>query len=821
MYHSPRTLTHYASAALLVCLAALGPAVPAAAATRPFQVDDLFAIEGVGPSNEAGGPYAFSPDGTRLAVTRVRARASLGDYTLDLNGNAGGDIWVQLEAGEPLVNITHGERDGSSWWAPQWSPDGRRLAMLSTRGGNVRLWLWTPGAKKPEQIGHRTVDLLVGPYTRARPYEWADNETIVYSALPPDIKPDAMLRLGRAPAKAAAAWAKAAAGAETTVSVVESGAPPADEPPAGALVAVGLESGERTIAAVSAPSRLMSPAGGAVAYLRRLSRFRPAAGEPIAADRLYGARTVEIASLDGGPMTFRGAISHDVIDGSLRWSPDGSQIAFLGYLSDRSLPPALYRLDLASRSVEIDPLVGLQASPSSAGLEWTADGHILIQVTKAGRRDWWLVGRLREQRCVTCEIAGLSAPPRAMIAQDGRRAFVGLAGGELWSFALEAGNAENLTARFEPQLDRVIWPNQPGGQSYSRIAVTAASSTHVIDLRSGAITTLDKPHPDAELSAYAPHADSAVYLANDHNGLRLWRDRQLLADANTFLRQVEEGRFVSIDYASLDGVPLKAWLLLPAGYVEGRRYPLLTWVYGGMVAGPKPPSGWKINGSNALNMQVPAGRGYAVLLPSMPLAPPGLADDPMRRAPEGVLPAIDKVVSLGIADPDRLFVAGQSFGGYSALSLITQTNMFKAAAALAAPSNLISLYGAFDARARYDELPQEFLFQVTLLESDQVHMGAPPWRDLDRYVRNSPLFAAEKMQTPLLIVQGDLDYVAMSQGEEMFTSLYRQGKRASLVRYWGEGHVLQSPANVRDMWTRIFAWFEKFAPTHEATSNDH
>lgn len=61
-----------------------------------------------------------------------------------------------------------------------------------------------------------------------------------------------------------------------------------------------------------------------------------------------------------------------------------------------------------------------------------------------------------------------------------------------------------------------------------------------------------------------------------------------------------------------------------------------------------------------------------------------------------------------------------------------------------------------------------------------------------------------------MIVQGDMDYVPIQQGEEFFQGLYRLGKRADFVRYWGEGHVLCSPANIRDMWQRIFDWFEQF-----------
>lgn len=91
-------------------------------------------------------------------------------------------------------------------------------------------------------------------------------------------------------------------------------------------------------------------------------------------------------------------------------------------------------------------------------------------------------------------------------------------------------------------------------------------------------------------------------------------------------------------------------------------------------------------------------------------------------------------------------------------------------------------------------------------------MGGAPWEDATRYLRNSPIFYVDRVETPLMIMQGDMDYVAMQQGEEFFMSLYRQGKRADFVRYWGEGHVLQSPANIVDFWQRIFAWFEEFGP---------
>ena len=294
-----------------------------------------------------------------------------------------------------------------------------------------------------------------------------------------------------------------------------------------------------------------------------------------------------------------------------------------------------------------------------------------------------------------------------------------------------------------------------------------------------------------------------------------------LVNANTFLTDILAGTSRLIEYTSLDGEKLKARMILPYDYQQGRRYPTIAWVYAGSVVKDAPSLLDDIDFFSPLNLQIPAAHGYVVLIPSMPLKPEGEVDDPMLRLMNGVMPALDKGIELGIVDPDRLFVMGQSFGGFSTYGLITQTNRFKAAVSLAGLSDLISLYGQFDARERYGPYPQEDLFMESLTEGGQVLMGSPPWKDLGRYIRNSPIFFVDRIETPILIIQGDLDYVAMQQGEEFFRSLYRQGKRARFVRYWGEDHVFTSPANIRDMWRQIFAWFGEFGgqPTGDPTGN--
>ncbi|MEP7383593.1 MAG: prolyl oligopeptidase family serine peptidase [Gemmatimonadota bacterium] len=805
-------------------------------AQRPFRVDDLFELEGMG--RYYGGPYAFSSDGQQLAITRTRPAKARTNLQWFIWGNNSADIWVQMRPSDPPVNITDGAADGSGWWSAQWSPDGRKLAMLSTRGGSVRVWLWDVGTRKLQRVGTSAVNL---PNVRERPFMWLDANHVMYATA----SPDNLDRLNQGitwerqtPMLAPPDWDKFNTGKEATASVLQSGvAPNLDGRPHGRLVSLDLTRGdEHEIVDAATSGAVMSPKGDAVAYTRQVTMYTPKTEEPLPFG-ISGLSSVEVATTAGVRVAFTGEVSRDVIDASLRWSVDGTLLAVLGYADDRSEPPALYLLDVPNRTVTIRRLVGLDAAPTVRAqpqLEWTDSNDLIVLAAKAtegkpdvlARRDWWLIARDGSQRILT---ASMQSAPLELVAEDGRRAFVGIAGGDVWRITPSGQKTENLTASFAPKAQGLAWPVQTNSGSdeyayasrtYSQLVFRAGEadrqSPYVIDLASSAIREVRKPAAEAELVAYSSQSASAVFYSSSETGLTVWRtnardgESHELVSTNSFLRDIAPAEAKSIEYTSLDGKKLRAWLVLPYGYQAGKRYPLLTWVYAGSVAGARPPL--SINSTSSLNLESPAGHGYAVLIPSMPLNPEGAVDDPMLRLPNGVLPAVDKVVELGIADPARLFLMGQSFGGFSTYGLVTQTSRFTAAASLAGLSNLISLYGQFDARLRYTDYPHEDLFMDGLIESAQVRMGSPPWRDLNRYIRNSPIFFVDRVETPLMIIQGDQDYVAMQQGEEFFKALYRQGKRASFVRYWGEGHVFTSPANIRDMWSRVFAWFDEFSP---------
>jgi len=120
-----------------------------------------------------------------------------------------------------------------------------------------------------------------------------------------------------------------------------------------------------------------------------------------------------------------------------------------------------------------------------------------------------------------------------------------------------------------------------------------------------------------------------------------------------------------------------------------------------------------------------------------------------------------------------------------------------------------SWYGTYYSTDRKGPLVHhKALTRSFLLEDGLIRLGAAPWQDPDTYVRNSPLYLAERVTTPVLFLHGDADTATpLAQSEEMFTALYRQGRPARFVRYWGDDHML-GPANARHAFNEIMQWLE-------------
>ena len=313
-------------------------------------------------------------------------------------------------------------------------------------------------------------------------------------------------------------------------------------------------------------------------------------------------------------------------------------------------------------------------------------------------------------------------------------------------------------------------------------------------------------------ASLVPNVDPRVGSGGDQGAGRPLTSFFKIWEANGWLQGVKLGRAESFTYKTNDGSSQIAWLLLPPDHVRGTRVPVVTVVYPGNVYRSTEPGAFSPYDPNFEHPQLFAALGYAVLLPSMP-APKEEADShALTPLPNGVIPAIDAAIANGHADPDRIAVLGQSSGGFAVLGLITQTNRFRSAIASAGFSNFQSLYGTFYGQFRYGDAGHPEAAQVLRmlqLEKGAMSLGGPPWKEADRYREHSAIHLAHKVETPLLLIHGELDFIPIQQSEEFFTALFRQDKRVRFLRYTGEGHTINARANVLHMWQQLEQWLKE------------
>jgi dipeptidyl aminopeptidase/acylaminoacyl peptidase len=771
----------------------------------------------------------MSLDGKQIAY--VRSRASSWALThkapsqIGYPAGAFKDVWLVSSNGDNPTNLTNGDKDNSGCWSPRWSPNGLRLVMLCTKGSDhARLWVWNKLTNKLTQVGPDSIYSQLfnrALFTDDNP--WLDDHRL-FVLVPPEGEENSDGRYG---ILAVEAWQRRWAQKESTAAVMDSGVSRVERKLRSRLVIVDTDTGksEKIDDAPILCEVSQSPNKRLLAYFAETDIRTPepvvrVSGSPAELSGLRYKYQLKIVDSSNRPINFKSSSPGDVFPYEFGWALDGQAFAFIGIDRHPGAVPtsSLYRGKLDGTIEKIN----LSENEQPQKLIWAGNQLLaLIETTdekreKEGLQHSWL--RVSPDGTVQDVSGGQKSVPDDLFISGDQRAPIGLADGDLWKLDVGAGRWSNLTASFEPKITGVDWKDK-NLNSKSNVVVVSTSegqskALYRLDLATGATRQLALPSENATLTGYQPSSDLAIFTAAESTGTYLTfvqgDRRKNIVETNQFLKDVAAGQLKQIQYRGLDGQDLKGWILLPINYQDGHRYPLVTLVYAGTVFSDKRPHAGGINSDSYFNYQLLPARGYAVLFPSMPLKPSGQTDDVYLELTKGVLPAIDRAIDLGIADPNRLSVMGWSFGGFSTYGLITQTNRFKAAIAGAGPSDWISLYGTYSGGERENPEGDTSLFIQGNIESTQGHMGVPPWKDLGRYLRNSPINYVDRVETPIMIVQGDMDSVPIMQGEEFFNSLYRMGKRARFLRYFGEGHGISSPANILDFWNKTYAWLDEF-----------
>ncbi|HLW61720.1 MAG TPA: S9 family peptidase [bacterium] len=460
------------------------------------------------------------------------------------------------------------------------------------------------------------------------------------------------------------------------------------------------------------------------------------------------------------------------------WSPDGSRIAFSrarGGVADFNVCDIWVMDADGGDARRVTENVGRATSPS-----WSPDGAWIVcygtDMQEPGMGDpmvrVWLVPTT-------------GGPPRRLTEGDDRQV------------VLVARPAVTPGAVWAPDGDSVTFLAADSGNIHIvRARVGGGSVRTVVGGERQVMSASAVPGPGRiAFVATDPQLPSDVYACRWDGS----EERRLTATNDAVLSQLALPRVERRTIASPHGGVVEGWLIRSkAGSAPA---PLLLDIHGGPASfhGNQFPLGY-------FYRYVLASRGWAVLA----LNPVGsgsygkaFAHAARGRWGERDLPeqlaGVDALVSEGIADPDRLAVAGYSYGGFMAAWTITHTHRFKAGVVGAPVTNLESFHGTSD-----------------------IGMWFTPWEmdgeliaHRERYRRLSPINYVDRVRTPTLILHGEADdRCPIGQGEEFFIGLISEGRvPAEFVRYPGESHLFLGngrPSHRIDFTRRVVEWVERY-----------
>ncbi len=458
--------------------------------------------------------------------------------------------------------------------------------------------------------------------------------------------------------------------------------------------------------------------------------------------------------------------------GSVAWLPDSSHLAFTSQPSPVADVWPQTRLALiAADGTATEPTELARVGAWAAVPLPSPDGHWIACFTSDQPISWAFAGRM-----TLYPVAG--GPPQPLAdTPDGNCAPISWSAEGDAVYVLEASGVTTQ-----------VWALPVTGEAARPVTATPLVKTATSANRQGMIAFVGEDF----------HVSQAVYVLDPTTGTaRRVAQPALPADWPATALPTAE----AVNWRSPDGRAVEGILVYPLGYQAGQRYPLIVDVHGG-------PAGvftrldlrncWTGYMTDILTL---AEHGYALLRPN-PRGSSGYGrefrfanqNDWGQGDYQDIMAGVDHVIARGIADPDRLGVAGYSYGGYMTSAIITQTARFKAACVGGGVTNLVSFTGTADIPSF---IPDYFSGEF--------------WEDLETYRQHSPLLNVRGVSTPTLILHGDADVrVPVGQGRELYNALRRQRVPVEMVIYPRQGHGFSEPRLLLDFRRRMVAWFDRW-----------
>jgi len=303
----------------------------------------------------------------------------------------------------------------------------------------------------------------------------------------------------------------------------------------------------------------------------------------------------------------------------------------------------------------------------------------------------------------------------------------------------------------------------------------------------------------------AKHADKIIYKIGSYKNYpesylsdSSFSKSKKLTTTNPQAAKYKWGHRILIDYTNDEGVPLQAILSVPNDYKKGQRFPMMVYTYeklsDALFKYPSP----RISGASIIEMMY-VSDGYLFLQPDIHFN----VGTPHSDMHECIEAAIKKVIELGYVDEKHIGYEGFSFGGHCGMYISTQKNKFAAIAAGAGVSNLIQGFNI--------DLVRDGTNEQDYYMTQQGRLGASPADKPEMYIRESAVFNAKNMNTPLLLFHGTADSVVLWEHSFGLYSILRFLKKPVIfLSYGGEGHGLRKKANRLDIQKRLKEYFDHY-----------
>jgi dipeptidyl aminopeptidase/acylaminoacyl peptidase len=476
---------------------------------------------------------------------------------------------------------------------------------------------------------------------------------------------------------------------------------------------------------------------------------------------------------------------------SLRFSPNGKHVAVLEIVKNK-----IRVLDSTVSDLVVYPTEGgvpktVAAESEMTQFSWSPDSRFLAFVDRGKLFNYSVF----DNKTTQLSKDGIQVTGDPVFLPGAKQVFCA-AGNEYYLFQIQSGKLEpvRMTVPYTREsyiLDKLgkfvyfkVMDESTGKQGIYRISLKDNQTEKLIwgDWMVGDLLLMDSHLLFTLQNSTAPENIWGLDLQTQKT--------KQISELNKQTSDFAFGRAELVSWKSTSGDPLKGVLLYPANYEQGKKYPVIFWVYETFS------SQLHHFYVHLYNLQVLANQGYAVFLPDVNFT----TGDTSLSYIRSVEPAMDRLLELGVAN-GNFGVMGHSFGGYATNAIVTHSKRFKAAVAISGISDWVSFHG----------LPGDY-FRLSN-EKGQGRMGGDLREFPERYVKNSPVFFLNQVETPLMILHGTKDYgVPFSQAEEMYYGLRHLHKTAVLIGYPGEDHLYWETKIqvIKDIWMRILDWFEKY-----------